>query len=84
MNRNKWMNEKHKKLCTPKYIEHSLILGSTISRCVFISVFASLFGILLGIKSSAIGLKICAISARIKKYKSTTKKKGKNSIVSKI
>ena len=43
----------------------------------FISAFASLAGILIGITSSAIGLKICAIAAGIKKYKSIIKKKKK-------
>ena len=42
-----------------------------------ISAFASLFGIPLGITSSAIGLKICAINAAIKNCKSIIKKKKK-------
>ena len=37
----------------------------------------SLAGILIGITSSVIGLKICAITAGIKKYKSIIKKKKK-------
>ena len=45
--------------------------------CVSISAFASLVGIPIGITSSAIGLKICAITAGIKKYKSIIKKKKK-------
>ena len=72
------MNEKHKKVCTTlNYIEHFLILASTITGCVSISAFASLIGIPIGITSSAIGLKICAITAGIKKYKSIIKKKKK-------
>ena len=43
----------------------------------YISAFASLVGIPLGITSSAIGLKLCAITAGIKKYKSIIKKKKK-------
>ena len=46
-----------------------------------------LAGIPVGITSSAVGLKICAIAAIIKKYKSIIKKKKKawsNSIVGKI
>ena len=43
----------------------------------YISAFASLVGIPLGITSSAIGLKLCAITAGIKKYKSIVKKKKK-------
>ena len=59
MNRNELMNKKHKKVCTTlNYIENFLILGSTITGCVSISSFASLVGILIGITSSAIGLKI--------------------------
>ena len=38
---------------------------------------SSLIGIPVGITSSAIGLKICAIAGSIKKYKSITKKKRK-------
>ena len=72
------MSKKHKKVCTTlNYIKHFLILGSTITGCVSISVFAFLVGIPIGIASSAIGLKICAITAAIKKYKSIIKKKKK-------
>ena len=39
--------------------------------------FFSLIGIFIGITSSAIGLKICAITAGIKKYTSITKKNKK-------
>ena len=39
--------------------------------------FPSLIGIPIGITSSAIGLKTCAITAGIKKYKSIIKKKKK-------
>ena len=44
------------------------------------SVFASLVDIPIGIASSAIGLKICAITAGIKKYESIIKKKKKSVI----
>ena len=44
------------------HIEHWLILPYTVTRCVTIS----LDGIPVGIKSSAVGLKICAITARTK------------------
>ena len=63
------------------YIEHSLILISGITGCVSISAFASLVGIPLGITSSAIGLKICIITAGIKKYKSTNKERKRNMII---
>ena len=75
---NELMSKKHKKVCTTlNYIEHFFILASTITGCVSISAFSSLIGIPIGIKSSAIGLKICAIAAGIKTYKSTIKKKKK-------
>ena len=45
-NRNELMSKKHKTICiTLNYIEHFLILGSTITGCVSISVFAPLVGI---------------------------------------
>ena len=69
---------KHKKACRVlNYAEHSLIVVSTTTRCVSIFAFASLVGILIGITSSAIGLKICLITAGIKKYKSINKKRKK-------
>ena len=78
MKQNELMSKKHKKVCTTlNYIEHFLILGSTITGCVSISAFASLVGIPIGIASSTIGLKICVITAGIKKYKSIIKKKKK-------
>ena len=52
---------------TEENISHELILGSTITGYVSISAFASLVGIPTGIRISAIGLKICAIAAAIKK-----------------
>ena len=83
IDQNELMNRKHKNYCTTlKYIEHVLILASTITGCISISAFASLIGIPIGITSSAIGLKICAITAGIKKYKSTIKKiKKKHDII---
>ena len=59
------------------HIEQLPIAIFTITGCVSISAFASLVGIPIGITSSAIGLKICAITAGIKKYKSIIKKKKK-------
>ena len=68
INRNELISKKHKKVCTTiNYIKHFLILASTITGCVFISAFASLVGIPIGITSSATRLKICAITAAIKK-----------------
>ena len=78
INRNELMSKKHKNVYTNlNYIEHVLILASTITGCVSISAFASLVGIPIGIRSSEIGLEIFAITAGIKKYKLITKKKKK-------
>ena len=55
------------------YIEHVLILASAVTGYVSVSACASLVGICIGITSSAIGLNICAIIAKIKKYKSMIK-----------
>ena len=72
------MNKKHKKVCRVlNYIEHSLILISTVTGCVSIFAFASLVGIPMGITSTAVELKICVITAGIKKYESIIKKKEK-------
>ena len=54
-----------------------LILGSTITGCVSISAFTSLVAVPVGVKTSAVGLKICVIPAETKKYKSIIKKKKK-------
>ena len=59
------------------YVEHFLILVSTVIGCVSISAFGSLLGILIRITSSAIGLKVCATTVGIEKYKSITKKNKK-------
>ena len=48
-------------------IKHFHILASTTTGCISISVFASLLGIPIGIKSSVVGFKICTITARIKR-----------------
>ena len=75
------MSKKHKKVYRVlNYIEHLLISIFTVSGCIFISAFASLVGIPIGIRSSAIELKICLITVEIKKYKAMIKKKKKNMI----
>ena len=72
------MSKNRKKVCEcVKLIEHFLILVSTITGSISFSAFSSLIGIPIGITSSAIGLKICATTTGIKKYKSITKKKKK-------
>ena len=75
---NELISRKHKTVCTTlNYIEQFLVLAATITACISISAFASLLGIPIGNTSSAIGIKICAIAAGVKKYKSITKKKEK-------
>ena len=72
INQNELMSKNHQKVCTVlNYINHSLVSNSTITGCVSIT----LVGISIGIASSTIGLKICVITAGIKKYKSMIKKK---------
>ena len=72
------MSKKHKKVCrVPNYIDHLLVVNSTITGCVSISAFATLVGIPIEISSSAIGLKIFIITAGIKKYRTIIKKKKK-------
>ena len=48
-----------------KVLLHFLILASAITVCVLNSYFASLLGIAIGIMSSAIVSKMCAITAKI-------------------
>ena len=62
------MGKKHKKVCiTLNYIDHFLILASTITECISVSAIVSLLGIPTGIANSAVILKICVITAGIKK-----------------
>ena len=49
--------------------------------CVSISACALLVDVPIGIRSSAVGLKICAITAGIKKYKLIIKRKKDNKVV---
>ena len=53
------------------------ILASIVTGCVSIFAFASLVCIPISSTSSVVGLKICAITAEIKKYKSIIEKKRK-------
>ena len=50
-------------------------LASVVAGCVLMSTFASLVGIPVGIARSAVGLKICVITAGNKKCKSIIEKK---------
>ena len=72
------ISEKYKQTCKyVNYVEDFLILSLTITGCVSISAFASLFCVSVGIRSSAVEINICAVTAWIKNYKSMTKKKKK-------
>ena len=72
-------SRKHKKVSTTlNNIEIFLVLASKITGYTSISVSASFLGILIGITSSAIRLKICAITTGIKKFKSIIKEKKKH------
>ena len=62
---------------TLNYIERFLILASAVIGCISISDFNSLLVIPKGITISAMGSKICAITAGIKKYKSIINQKKK-------
>ena len=48
------------------YVEDLLILVSTVTNCVSISALASLVCAPIGIMSSAVGIKTCSITAKIK------------------
>ena len=73
------VSRKHKRVSTTlNYIENFLTLTSTIFGCISIFAFASFLSILIGITSSAIGLKICAITAGTKKCKLIINKNRKN------
>ena len=70
------MSKKHTKVLTSlSYIAHFLILTSRYAGCISIYAFTYLIGVLIGITSSAIRLKISAMAAGVKKYKSMIKKK---------
>ena len=76
---NELISKSYKKLCTIlNYIDHFFIFASTFTGSISIFAFSSWIGIPIGITSSEIGSKICAIAAGIKNYKSIIKKKKKN------
>ena len=67
-NKRKWTDEQEVTLNCIKHF--SAVIGS-----VSISAFASLVGISIAIASSGVVINVCAITARIEKYKSIVKKK---------
>ena len=73
------MSKKLKKVCRVlNYIDCSVSIVYTITGSLSISAFASFVGTPIGITIFAIGLKIYAITAEIKKNKSVIKKKKKH------
>ena len=75
---NDLISEKCKKTCKYlNYIENLLILVSPVTGYVSASTFTSLVRVPVGITSSAVGLKICKITAGIQKNKLIIKKKKK-------
>ena len=78
INYNDLMSEKYKKACKYlNYVKQLVVLVSTVAGCVSVSVFPSLIPLPVFITSSAVAVKICAINAGIKNYKSIIKKKKK-------
>ena len=64
------MSKKQEQFCRDlNYIDHLLIVISTITGCVSISAFASLVRFPIGITSFSIRLKFFVITAGIKNYK---------------
>ena len=62
-------SKKYKKTCKYlNYVKHLLMLVLTIADFVLISAFVSLICVPVGITSSAVEIKICIITARIKMY----------------
>ena len=59
------------------YVEHLLVLVSTVIGYVSISAFASLVCVTVGIPSSGVRIKSCAITAGTNNYESLIKKKKK-------
>ena len=76
------ISRKYKSICKIlSYIEHLLILVSTVTGHVSIFAFAALINIPVGIASSTAKIKTCAITAVIRKYKSIIKKITKKDIM---
>ena len=75
INQNEFMSQKYEKVSD--YIDHLLILISTVIGYIVISAFPSSVGIPIGFTRSAVGLEICVIITGINNYKSLIKKKEK-------
>ena len=80
---NDLMSEKYKKTRTKIediYADNLLILSSAITAYVSILGFCLWVCVPVGITSSVVGIKMCAIVAEIKKYKSIIRKRRKCTI----
>ena len=60
------MTEKYNSHKILYHVEHLVILASTVTGCISISAFSSLVCVSFGILSSALGIKVYAITAGIK------------------
>ena len=81
INQNELMWKKHKKVCRVlNYLEHLLILISSVTGCFSISAFTSLVCIPIGLTSFAVGLKICVITAGIAARSHLLRKRKRNMI----
>ena len=87
---NELISRKHKKLCTAlNYIDHFLILASTITVCISISAFASLIDIPIGIefcnrlKFKMLSYCLCRKNSESKNAKVARTKNGKIMLLSK-
>ena len=72
MKQNELISKKHKKVCKVlNYVEHLVILVSTVTGSISISAFASLVGIPIGTASSAVEMEMRATTEKrkIKKKK---------------
>ena len=68
------MSEKYKKTYKYlNYVEHLLILVSTVTGCISISEFVSSFCVPVGITSSAVGIKTCAINYQLSRKRRKNK-----------
>ena len=76
INHNDLVSEKYEKKCNYlNHVEDLLILVSTATGCVSISAFASFLSVPVYITSSALGIKMCAITAGINRISQLSRKK---------
>ena len=81
INHNDSMNEKYQKTCKYlNYVEHLLILVSTVTGCVWISAFASLVCVPVDITNSAVGIKFVQSLPELKSISHLLRKRRINMI----